>query len=521
MASAAALQSADSPLPRIKLTPTYLIIGLIALAAIVRVVGLGSRPLWLDEGYSVYAVEQSWHGLWTIVASYETHPPFYYSLLKLWSALVGTSPIALRSLSVLLSVATIPVVIAAALELEKGEPTGRPLLRAGIAGLLAACSPMLIYLDQQARPYALLVLAYAIAMLGLLRLLREFGSSGSGSVRSWALLVVGTALTLWSHNLGLLYAFCLALALAPAWLTAPVSRARIVRGLGAATAILLLYAPCLLITAKQVGSWGTSWLKWEPSKLLELIGFYSIPFEALTIGSVVAALIMLLLIKRAIQHAAVEPGWTSGRALLLLWWGPSLLAVAISAFFIPVFLARTLTGTLVPAYLALAGAVARTPSSRERLFLSAALTITLLPTAVQTALEPASEKWDQVAAFLQRAVRPADEVWIYPNDSVLALRKADPSGPYRTRQLPADFPALTFKGVNRSGSPATPSMTAAQAQRVASDPSIRSVPTIWLVTRQISIFDPHNDFERALRQTRRAGKVQTWGYIEVRPYYAK
>ena len=499
----------------------HLVLGLIVLAAAVRVVGLGARPLWLDEGYSVYAVERSWHDLWTIVPSYETHPPFYYSVLKLWSTLFGTSAVAVRSLSVLFSVATVPVVIAAALEREKQDPSERPLLRAGIAGLLAACSPMLVYLDQQARPYALMVLAYSVAILGLLKLLREFRAGGAGSIASWALLTAGTVLTLWSHNLGILYAFCLAVALAPAWLTGPTNPSRIIRGLVAALAILLLYAPCLIITARQVGSWGTSWLTWEPSKLLELVPFYSIPVEALTLGSAVAALIMLLLIKRAIQHDAAGSGWTSGRALLALWWGPTILAVTISALYIPVFLARTLAATLVPAYLALGGVVARTPSPRERMFLAAALSIILVPTAVQTALQPAPEKWDQVAAYLGHAVQSNDEVWIYPNDSILALGKAAPAAAYRIRQLPAAFPAVTFKGVNRSGSPATPSMTQQQAQLVANDPRIRAIPTVWLVTRQIWVFDPSANLERALARSRRAGRVEKWGYIEVRPYYAK
>ena len=521
MTSTAALPSAEALVPRIRLRPVHLVIGLAAIAVAVRVIGLSLRPLWLDEGYSLYAIERSWRDLWTIVPSYETHPPFYYSILKLWSMLFGASATALRSLSVLISVVTIPVVIASALEVEKQDPSGRPLLRAGIAGVLAACSPMLIYLDQQARPYALMVLAYAIASLGLLKLLREFRSGGAGSFGSWALLTVGTVVTLWSHNLGVLYAFCLAAALAPAWLARPANASRIKRGLVAATAILLLYAPCLLITARQVGTWGTSWLTWEPSKLLELFGFYSIPFEALTIGSAVAALIMLLLVKRAVQHDAAGPGWTSGRVLLLLWWGPTILAIGISALYIPVFLARTLAGTLIPAYVALAGVVARTVSPRERLFLAAALPITLVPAAVQTALQPASERWDQTAAYLERVVGPADQVWIYPNDSVLALRKAAPSSAYRIRQLPADFPAVTFKGINRSGSPATPSMTSNQARLVATDSAIRAIPTIWLVTRQIWIFDPNADLEHALMRSRRPGKAQKWGYIEVRPYYAK
>lgn len=503
---------------RLRIGRGELVIGLILLALAVRVIGLGLRPLWLDEGYSFYAIGRTWHDLWAVVPTYETHPPFYYSVLKLWSLAFGTGASALRGLSVLFSVATVPVTIAAAFELERQDPTGRPLLRAGIAGLLAACSPMLVYLDQQARPYPLMILAYALALLAVLRLLREFRSGGAGSTRSWALLAGATALTLWSHNLGILYALCLAVALAPAWLARPNDRARTWRGLAAAAAVLALYLPCMLIVARQVGGWSSSWLSWEPFKLLELFAFYSIPVESLTIGSALAAVIMLLLAKRAIQHGLAGRGWTAERAMLVLWWGPPLLAIAISALYIPIYLPRTLAATLVPAYLALGGALARSQSARERLVFAAALALTLVPSAIQTAIQPASERWDEVAAYLERVVAPGDEAWIYPNDSVLPLRQADPEATYRMRELPDAFPALRFRGINRSGSPSTPSLTPAQARAAAAGPAAQGAGTIWLVTRQGWIFDPDKDLPRALAAGRRPGKPQRWGYIVVQPF---
>jgi uncharacterized membrane protein len=495
-----------------------LVAALVLLAIAVRVIGLGDRPLWLDEAYSLYAIGRSWHDLWTIVPTYETHPPFFYSILKYWGSLFGTGASALRGLSVLFSVATVPVTIAAALELERQDPSGRPMLRAGIAGFLVACSPMLVYLDQQARPYPLMIFAYAASLLAVLRLFREFRSGGPGSLASWAMLSGGTALTLWSHNLGVFYALCLALALAPAWLARPIASARLWRGIAAAAAVLVLYIPCLLIIARQVGGWTSSWLSWEPFKLLELFAFYSIPVESLTIGSALAALVMLLLAKRAIQHDGRGPGWSPGRALLLLWWGPTVLAVGISALYIPVYLPRTLAATLVPAYLALAGALARSTSARERLVFAAALVLTLVPTAIQTAIQPASERWDDVAAYLDRSVAPADEVWIYPNDSVLPLHQANPQASYKVRELPGPFPALSFKGINRSGSPSTPSLTPAQAEAAAANPAARDVRTIWLVTRQGWIFDPDKDLPNALMRERRAGKPAHWGYIVVQPF---
>jgi uncharacterized membrane protein len=499
-----------------RLTPLRLLAAVTILAIAVRAVGLGQRPLWLDEAYSAWFSSRGWYELWAVVPTYEPHPPFYYSLLKMWRGLFGGDAVALRGFSVALSVATVPLMIAAAKAHEQLAPSGRPLLRAAVAAGLAACSPMLILLDQEARPYPLLIFAYAVATLGLLRLLREF-ADGPGLWRSWALLAMGTETALWSHGLGALYALCLASALAPAWLKG-ASGQRLVRGAVCAALVGLLYLPCLLMMATRVGDWGTGWISWKPVMLLQLIGLYSVPYEALTAGSAVAALAMLLLIKRAVQSGAGGKGWSADRALLLLWWGPPLLAVAISVLLIPVFLPRTLAATLIPAYLMLAATIAHSASERERLALTAALCIVLPVTAVQVALREPTERWNDVAAFLARNVGPNDQVWLYPNDSALPLREAGALPNRHMRGVPGDYPATGFKGPIRAGSPAVVSLTAEQAEGIARDSSVAGVPTIWLVTRQSMLFDPANDVPRALARVRQPGSAEDWGYISVQPY---
>jgi uncharacterized membrane protein len=504
---------------RVRITPLRLTIALTVLALAVRLVGLSVRPLWLDEAYSAWFSSRSWHVLWTEVPTYEPHPPFYYSLLKLWSDLFGGSALALRSFSVLLGVATVPLVIAASDELERQQPSGEPLLRAGIAAFLAACSPMLVLLGEEARPYPLLIFAYALATLGVLRLMREFGA-GPGTFTSWLMLAVGTELGLWAHGLGLLYALCLAAALAPAWLQRPVNRERLARGAAAAGMIALLYLPCLMMVLGRAGDWGGSgWLVWDPWMMLQLLGLYAVPHEVLTIGSAVAALVLILLVKRAVQAGLEQRGWTSDRALLLLWWGPPLLAILVSQVAIPIFLVRTLAATLVPASLAIGGALARAPSQRERFALAAAIVITLIPSTVQIGVRPASEPWDEVAAYLTRSARAGDQIWLYPNDSVLPLTEAGARG--AMRGIPGDYPAVGFKGPVRAGSPAVPSVTLRQSRLLAADAAALDASTIWLVTRQNELFDPKNDVPSSLAMVRRAGRVQRWGYISVQPYYRR
>jgi hypothetical protein len=65
------------------------------------------------------------------------------------------------------------------------------------------------------------------------------------------------------------------------------------------------------------------------------------------------------------------------------------------------------------------------------------------------------------------------------------------------------------------------SVTSEQAQRIAADPALRGVPTIWLVSRQAGVFDPQGDMPAALARVRRPGPAQDWGYIEVTPYYPR
>ena len=501
-----------------RITPVRLAIGLTLLAVAVRAIGLGMRPLWLDEGYSAFFAARDWHYLWTAVPTYEPHPPFYYSLLKLWRELFGGGAVALRSSSVLISALTVPVVVAAALELEKQRPTGRPLVTAGIAGFLAACSPMLVWLDQEARPYPLLVFAYSAATLALLRLTRELRDGGAGGWANWALLGAATEVTLWAHGLGLLYALCLAAALAPAWLK-DADRARWSRGIATAATVALLYLPCLAMVLGRAGDWGTGWLTWKPVKMLNLIGLYTVPQDVLATGAV-AILAIVLLVKRAIESAFEQRGWNSEKALLVLWWGPPLLAILISMLFVPLFLPRTLAGTLVPAYLAIALVLARTAGDRERLILGTALCVPLLIASVQIALRPAHEQWDEVNAYLSRNVQPGDLVWLYPNDSALPLREAGPRAAYNARGIPGDYPAVGFKGPIRAGSPAVVSPTGEQARRIASDPALRKTHIIWLVTRQSGLFDPKGEVPAALRRVRQEGRAATWGYITVQPFYA-
>jgi 4-amino-4-deoxy-L-arabinose transferase-like glycosyltransferase len=134
-------------------------LGLFAL--LLRLPTLSSRSLWLDETYSAWFAAVPLHELWTEVPLYETHPPFYYTLLKAWSAMFGTGEAALRSLCVLASVLTVVLIPVCARRARLGARFERVAL---LAGLLLSVNANSIVYAQQARPYAIHALAGMLAV---------------------------------------------------------------------------------------------------------------------------------------------------------------------------------------------------------------------------------------------------------------------------------------------------------------------------------------------------------------------
>ena len=140
------------------------------LGCALRLYQMGDASLWSDEAFSAYWIHRPLSYLWTDGLIIETTPPLYYTLLKLWALFAGDSDAALRLFSAAASTATIPLVFLLGVELATPA--------AGlVAALLFALAPMQIYYAQEARVYAMLPLAFALALLGLLRFLERHSNA--------------------------------------------------------------------------------------------------------------------------------------------------------------------------------------------------------------------------------------------------------------------------------------------------------------------------------------------------------
>ena len=176
------------PAERLAALPAALrwLAGLTALAALLRFATLDVQSYWLDEAVTVSRIGLPFGDMWAAIPDSESTPPFYYVVAWLWSKLFGTGEVGLRSLSALFGTATVPLAYLAAARLAT------PRIGVTVAAL-AAVNPLLVWISQEARAYALLVLLATAAFAVFARLLDRPAARG---LALWALL---SALALATH----------------------------------------------------------------------------------------------------------------------------------------------------------------------------------------------------------------------------------------------------------------------------------------------------------------------------------
>jgi 4-amino-4-deoxy-L-arabinose transferase-like glycosyltransferase len=219
-------RTADTPVPSGALSQA-LVIGITILGLVLRLVYLGHKSLWIDEGTTAGIVASS--DVWRL--SIFTGQSLYLLLLHPWVRVAGSSEALLRLPSALFSAADVPLVYLVGIEL--GEPR-----IAVIAALLMAVNMGSIRYAQTARSYALVVMLVTMAVLFFLKALKRPSPANRTGY------VVGGALGAYAHLFSVL--------LLPALLLSPFlmpSSPRARERLTVSTIALgLLAAPAFAIT---------------------------------------------------------------------------------------------------------------------------------------------------------------------------------------------------------------------------------------------------------------------------------
>ena len=310
-------------------------VGVVTVALALGLIRLGAQPLSLDEQFTLDTATRSFAGIWDAARDTEAPHLVYYSLMKPWVAVFGTSDWALR----------LPSVLFGALAAGATAILGRRLfgeLAGLVAGLALATSSYFVSWSQAARGYTLAVLLATLATYAFVRACEE------RSTAWWAIWAAALAAAGWVS----VFAFSVAAAHLVAFLLfrpRPALRTPAV----AACAALAAFLPQLVL----VVSGDNGQLDWipTPTPYRVAVGVWDLASRN-PIAVLAAAIGIVQLVRHAVPQAAP---WKT--ALVVVWLAAPLAATLLASIAQPAFEARYVLVGLPALALAIGAAVVSIP----------------------------------------------------------------------------------------------------------------------------------------------------------------
>jgi uncharacterized membrane protein len=404
--------------------------GFLALAAVgvVVVAGVALRffarsDLWLDEALTVNISKLPTGDLLRAL-KHDGHPPLYYLLLHVWMKAFGSGDDAVRALSGLIGVATIPLLWVAARRYG-----GRGTAVAGL--VLAASSPFLVRYSAEARMYALVAFLVVAGWLAIAWALERpsLGRLASVSVLSGAL-----ALT---HYWAFYLLAVVAVVLLVAWRRGNPAALKVVLAIVVGGVFFLPWLPSFLEQAKHTG---TPWGRPVTPFTMLMTTFFDLggppKGESQFLGVLVMALVGLALLGRAVDRYGIELDLrTRPKARVEVIVIVGTIAVAcIAGFASHAAFASRYTAVVVPLIILVAAlGVTMVRDRRAHCILLAVLAVFGLIGSVRLWHEQRTQG-GQIGRYITANGRPGDVIGFCP----------DQLGPSTLRYVGADRSGLAF-----------------------------------------------------------------------------
>jgi len=332
--------SASQPLPAGWLHWLTLIF-VLGVGTLSRFHCLACKPFWFDECFSVEVARIDWRNFLHLIWWREANMSLYYLFLRIWIHF-GGSPFFIRSLSVLISAATLLSLYWVAKLLYDRR-------MALFAAALLCLNAYSIRYAQEARSYSLFVLLATLSSGYFISFLRTPTS------RNRAAYIVFSTLCVYAHFYGLLLIvahwltvrWCGMLEVAPGPSGDETSRA-----LRRAWGVIGIAVLPLLVFVSKTGAGPIKWIT-RPG-LRDLWHFISDFTNGLPLIYAVACILAFVPMRnRLLSRAANEEAWRA--RFLLVWLLFPILVTVVLSFARPVFLPRYMV-FCIPALLILAAA---------------------------------------------------------------------------------------------------------------------------------------------------------------------
>lgn len=386
-------------------TTSSWVLALITLvAAVLRLHAITAKSFWLDEGISVEIARLPWQQFFYVLRHREINMALYYVLLHFWLVLGSTEGF-IRGLSVLFSVATVPVMYALGIRLfgrTIGHYTGL------LAAWLLAINAYHIRYAQEARGYTLVVFFGTLATLLLVRNLQEPSSA------RWSWYTAACALAVYSHFFGALVVLAHGVSLA-------FLRRRDLPWKDLARSIrwfIYLMIPIGLVVA-DIGASSTRWI--PPTTMREVLQFF-----VMVAGNDGIRLLALEMIAAGLAVFAVWTHWRSGgrtvdgwgRILVFSWLIAPLAVVLAVSVVRPIFIARYMLPCLPAAVLVVAsGITAIKPRMLAWIFAAAISVFSILGVLsyYRHDFDLERDDWRGATSYVLDHALPGDGAFFYQN----------------------------------------------------------------------------------------------------------
>jgi mannosyltransferase len=402
-------RSALALTPTLTPTLTWACLGVVVLvAAFLRLHDVAAKSFWLDEGISTAVARLRWPQFFLAVWNREANMVLYTALLHLWMKL-GSGEAFVRGLSVLFSVATVPLLYALGARLF-GRSAGL------VAAWLLAINAYHVRYAQEARSYTLVVFLAVLSTWLFVRNIQEPAEP------RWGAYSVVSALVVYAHFLGALMVVAHAVSLL--WLGPPSvpwrdssrnSSGYVWRDF---LRSMRWFALCIspgVIAAVHVGGGTTSWI--QPPTRADVMHFFE--FMAGNRGVALAILEAALLVvavlairrRRLVEMRSLE-NW--GLVLVLAWLFVPLAAVLAVSVVRPVFLGRYMIFCLPALLLGVAAGITRLRPAAISLALCAALSVLCVQGTAsyyRQDFDLSREDWRSATSYILDHAQPGDGIF--------------------------------------------------------------------------------------------------------------
>lgn len=385
-----------------------------------------SSHVWLDESITIEIARRPVGELFDALR-HDGAPPLYYLLLHEWIKLFGTGDVAVRALSGVLSLITLPLAWAAGRRVGRTSTmfgngdasTGSRVATSAL--LLFAVSPYAIRYGGETRMYSLVVLLVLLFGLILLRALEQ-----SRPFRL-TLLTLATAALAYTHYWTFLLIFTVAFTLLLQARRRPQYRRSALRAFVAMALAAVPFAPWMPSFLFQMLHTGTPWApRVQAQVLLDTVFDWAGPTST-------GALLGIVMLGGALLGATARPvvdglhvkpsGRVPGRYLAVVWLLPLVLAYFVNTLGGSAYTERY-TGVALPPFLLLASlGIGLLPGTRLRAGVLVVAAVSGLVGGWSLARQERTQA-GEIAARIAELARPGDVVAYCPDQLGPAVYRA-------------------------------------------------------------------------------------------------